>query len=201
MCKFKSNILVFLCILGALDGFLHAESSIMLQTSADAICTSNPFITFKPDFTDDGYFGNSLRFIYEYSADGQSWSSFFTGNSNSTIYGYTQRPAVFQEGWYRVSVVRTDEEYMPEKWLVSEAIYMAKVEGGCTPYRFTWPDEISENVCPRGTILFREDFGGNDPSDPVTSPTPLTTMSSRYRQVFNVLSWVSSGLYVVAKHG
>ena len=201
MCKFKSNILVFLCILGALDGFLHAESSIMLQTSADAICTSNPFITFKPDFTDDGYFGNSLRFIYEYSADGQSWSSFFTGNSNSTIYGYTQRPAVFQEGWYRVSVARTDEEYMPEKWLVSEAIYMAKVEGGCTPYRFTWPDEISENVCPRGTILFREDFGGNNPSDPVTSPTPLTTMSSRYRQVFNVLSWVSSGLYVVAKHG
>lgn len=199
MCKLKSNILSFLCILGALDGFLHAESSIMLQTSADAICTANPFITFKPDFTDDGYFGNSLRFIYEYSADGQSWSSFFIGNS--TIYDYTQRPAVFQEGWYRVSVARADELEMPDRWLASDPIYMEKIEGGCTPYRFTWPDEISENVCPRGTILFREDFGGNDPSDPVTSPTRLTTMSSRYRQVFNVISWVSSGLFVVAKHG
>jgi len=201
MCKLKSNILSFLCILGALDGFLHAESSIMLQTSADAICTANPFITFKPDFTDDGYFGNSLRFIYEYSADGQSWSSFFTGNSNSTIYGYTQRPAVFQEGWYRVSVARADELEMPDRWLASEPVYMEKIEGGCTPFRFTWSDEISENVCPQGTLLFREDFGGNDPSDPVTSPTRLTTMSSRYRQVFNVISWVSSGLFVVAKHG
>ena len=199
MCKLKSNILAFLCILGALDGFLYAESSIVLRTSADAICTANPFITFKPEFTDDGYFGNSLRFMYAYSADGQSWSTFFTGNS--TLYGYTQRPAVFQEGWYRVSVSRADEVELPERWLASEPIYMEKIEGGCTPYRFTWPDEISENVCPRGTILFREDFGGNDPSDPVTSPTRLTTMSSRYRQAFNVLSWVSSGKFVVAKHG
>lgn len=199
MCKFKSNILAFLCILGAIDGYLYAESSIVLQTSADAICTANPFINFKPEFTDDGYFGNSLRFIYAYSADGQSWSTFFTGNS--TIYGYTQRPAVFQEGWYRVSVARADELEMPERWLTSDPVYMEKIEGGCTPFRFTWPDEISENVCPQGTLLFREDFGGNDPSDPVTSQTRLTTMSSRYRQEFNVLSWVSSGKFVVAKHG
>ena len=146
MCKFKSNILVFLCILGVLDGFLYAESSIVLIPSADALCTANPFITFRPDFTDYGYFGDSKRFFYEFSADGISWTTFYTLNNN---YGYTQRPANFQEGWYRVSVARTDEEYMPEKWLVSEAIYMAKVEGGCTPYRFTWPDEISENVCQR----------------------------------------------------
>ena len=199
MCKLKSNIIVFLCFLGAIEGYLYAESSIALQTSADAICTANPFITFKPEFSDDGYFGNSLRFIYAYSADGQSWSTFFTGNSIS--YGYTQRPAVFQEGWYRVSVAREDEMDIPDRWLVSDPVYMQKIEGGCTPFKITWPDEISENVCPQGTILFREDFGGNDPSDPTTSPTRMTTMSSRYRQVFNVLSWVSSGLFVVAKHG
>ena len=199
MCKLKSNIVSVLCILGTMSGILRAESSIVLQTSADAICTANPFINFKPEFTDDGSFGNSPRFIYAYSADGQSWSTFFIGGNSQ--YGYTQRPAVFQEGWYRVSVAREDELEMPERWLTSDPVYMEKIEGGCTPFKFTWPDEISENVCPRGTLLFREDFGGNDPSDPTTSQTPLTTMSSRYRQVFNVLSWVSSGKFVVAKHG
>ena len=199
MCKLKSNIVSVLCILGTMSGILRAESSIVLQTSADAICTANPFINFKPEFTDDGSFGNSPRFIYAYSADGQSWSTFYIGTWK--YGGYTQRPAVFQEGWYRVSVAREDELEMPERWLTSDPVYMEKIEGGCTPFKFTWPDEISENVCPRGTLLFREDFGGNDPSDPTTSQTPLTTMSSRYRQVFNVLSWVSSGKFVVAKHG
>ena len=199
MCKFKTYILALLCILYGISADLYAKSTVVLLPSADALCTANPFITFMPNFTDDGYFGDSHRFMYEFSADGISWSTFFT--QINPIWGYTQRPANFQEGWYRVSVAREDELEMPERWIVSEPVYMEKIEGGCTPYRYTWPDEISEDVCPHGTILFREDFGGNNPSDPVTSQTPLTTMSSRYRQVFNVLSWVSSGLFVVAKHG
>ena len=65
MCKLKSNILVFLCILGAIYGILYAESTVVLRPTADALCTSNPFITFTQDFTDDGYFGTSHRFMYE----------------------------------------------------------------------------------------------------------------------------------------
>ena len=199
MCKFKFHILVFLCILGALTGILRAEPSIVLKTSADALCTANPFIQFIIDFEDDGSFGTSNLYILEFSEDGVNWSQIY--RTNSLYWGYTQRPTNLQEGWYRYSVARSDEVDQLDKWISSEPVYMEKIEGGCTPFRFTWPDEVSENVCPRGTILFREDFGGNDPSDPITSPVRLTTMSTRYTQVFNVLSRVRSGLCVVAKHG
>ena len=199
MCKFKFHILVFLCISGALTGILRAEPSIVLKTSADALCTANPFIQFIIDFEDDGSFGTSNLYILEFSEDGVNWSQIY--RTNSLTWGYTQRPTNLQEGWYRYSVARSDEVDQQDKWISSEPVYMEKIEGGCTPFRYTWPDEVSENVCPRGTILFREDFGGNDPSDPITSPVRLTTMSTRYTQVFNVLSRVRSGLCVVAKHG
>ena len=199
MCKFKFHILVFLCISGALTGILRAEPSIVLKTSADALCTANPFIQFIIDFEDDGSFGTSNLYILEFSEDGVNWSQIY--RTNSLTWGYTQRPTNLQEGWYRYSVARSDEVDQLDKWISSEPVYMEKIEGGCTPFRFTWPDEVSENVCPRGTILFREDFGGNDPSDPITSPVRLATMSTRYTQVFNVLSRVRSGLCVVAKHG
>ena len=104
MCKFKTNILVLLCILSAMSSSLYAKSTVVLQTSADALCTANPFINFMPDFTDDGYFSDSHRFMYEFSADGISWSTFFT--QINPIWGYTQRPTNLQEGWYRVSVAR-----------------------------------------------------------------------------------------------
>ena len=201
MCKLKSNILVFLCILGTMHGSLYANSYVILQPTADALCTDNPFITFSQEFIDDGYFGDSHRFMYEYSADGITWTRLAYTHKTPT-WGYTQRPTNLQEGWYRVLVAREDELGMPDRWIVSEPVYMEKVEGGCTPYRYTWPDEISENVCPHGTILFREDFGGNDPSDPVTSPTRLITMSSKYRQDFDVQrTSPSSGKFIVAKYG
>lgn len=201
MCKLKSNILAFLCFFGAINGFLHAESSVVLQPSADALCTANPFITFSQEFTDDGYFGDSHLFMYEYSSDGLSWSRIpFT--HKSPTWGYSQRPVNLAEGWYRVLVAREDELEMPDKWIVSEPVFMEKIDGGCTPYKYTWPDEISENVCPQGTLLFREDFGGNDPVDPVTSQTRLTTMSSKYRQQFDVQHTnPGSGKFVVAKYG
>ena len=199
MCKFKFHILVFLCISGALTGILRAEPSIVLKTSADALCTANPFIQFIIDFEDDGSFGTSNLYILEFSEDGVNWSQIY--RTNSLYWGYTQRPTNLQEGWYRYSVARLDEVDQLDKWISSEPVYMEKIEGGCTPFRFTWPDEVSENVCPRGTILFREDFGGNDPSDPITSKERLTTMSSRYIQSFDVISRVYSGKFVVAKHG
>ena len=199
MCKLKSYLLVFLCFLGTINGRLCASPRIELKPTADALCTANPFISFMIDFEDDGSFGTGNKYIFEFSVDGIDWNSFYS--TGSVNWGYTQRPTNLQEGWYRVSAARLGEEEQPDKWISSEPVYMEKIEGGCTPFRNPWQDEISDEVCPRGTILFREDFGGNDPSDPITSPVRLTTMSTRYTQVFNVLSRVRSGLCVVAKHG
>ena len=182
-----------------MNGRLCAAPRLEIKPTADALCTSNPFISFLIDFEDDGSFGTGNRYIFEFSVDGANWTQI--GRTSDANYGYAQRPTNLQEGWYRVSAARLGEEDQPDKWISSEPVYMEKIEGGCTPFRNPWPDEISDEVCPRGTILFREDFGGNDPSDPITSPDRLTTMSTRYRQVFNVISRVYSGLYVVAKHG
>ena len=173
-----------------------APPSVALVTSAEALCTANPFFAFWAEYTDDGTIGIKKSFIYEYSVDETTWTSICTSSGS-----YTQRPGNLQEGWYRVSMARTDEIDMPDRWIVSEPVYLQKVDGGCTPFAHPWPDEISENVCPRGTLLFREDFGGNDPSDPVTSQEALTPFSSRYRQAFDVMTRVSSGLFIIAKRG
>ena len=199
MCKFKCHILVFLIILGTISGTMNAEPTIAIVPTADALCTSNPFISFLIDFQDDGSFGTTNSYIFEYSEDGVNWTRFIT--TNRRAYGYSQRPKNLKEGWYRVSAARQTEVDQPDKWLVSEAVYMEKIEGGCTPFRHPWQDELSDDVCPRGTILFREDFGGNDPSDPLTCQEQLTTMSTKYKQAFDVISTVHSGLFTVAKHG
>ena len=102
---------------------MYAESTVVLQTSAAALCTANPFITITQDFTDDGYFGNSHRFMYEYSEDGLSWTRIAYTHKDPR-WGYTQRPTNLKEGCYRVLVAREDELEMPERWLVSDSVYM-----------------------------------------------------------------------------
>ena len=61
-------------------------------------------------------------------------------------------------------------------------------------------------LCTEGVLLFREDFGGNDPNDPVVSTTPVPGMSSRYRQVTNLETEgdyedMGPGCYLVTKQG
>ena len=179
--------------------------SLWLRTSAEALCSTNPFFSFMPRYTDEeGIVESNRTFIYEYSEAGPNaaegtdlWETFYT-----TTIDYTQWTSNLREGWYRVSMApRAEDVGFPERYIVSESVYIARVDGACTPFSDPWPDEISDNVCPRGTLLFREDFGGNSPLDPVTSPTPLTTMSYRYTQAFDVISRVASGKFVVAKHG
>ena len=57
-----------------------------------------------------------------------------------------------------------------------------------------------------GTLLFREDFGGNNPDDPTVSTTPLTSMSSDYSQATNPeykgdANDMGSGKYILTKEG
>ncbi|MBO6306555.1 MAG: hypothetical protein J6M55_03510 [Paludibacteraceae bacterium] len=194
---------VFLLLLGLADSLAGQSVTgpvITLNPSADALCLSNPFISFLIGFEDNGSFGTQYSYIiYEFSEDGTEWTQFYTSNSSS--WAYTQRPENLPEGWYRVSAAHMNEVDQPDKWISSVPVYMERIEGGCTPFKHPWQDEISDDVCPQGTLLFREDFGGNDPTDPVTSQERMTTMSSRYRQVFDVMTRVNSGKFIVAKRG
>lgn len=55
-----------------------------------------------------------------------------------------------------------------------------------------------EALCIDGTLLFREDFGGNDPSDPDMSMASVQGMSSLYSNSGNNLG---SGHYTIRKEG
>ncbi|MBQ9339168.1 MAG: hypothetical protein IJS13_02405 [Paludibacteraceae bacterium] len=53
-----------------------------------------------------------------------------------------------------------------------------------------------------GTVVYHEDFGGNDPSDPRISTTPVPGMSHQYSQLTNdVFLSMYSGAYLVTKSG
>ena len=66
-----------------------------------------------------------------------------------------------------------------------------------------------ETLCMDGTLLFREDFGGNDPSDPVAGTDPVPGMTSSYMQIYDTAHCngrpgcrgMGSGRYLVTKVG
>ena len=171
---------------------------IKLTTSAEALCSANPYFALITDYTDDGSLGTSLSRVFEYSADSITWTK--VSNVGGNIM-YVQRPQNLWEGWYRAYVSKKEWIDKPNCRAVSKPVYVPKIDGWCPLYYKMPADVASEEVCTNGTLIFREDFGGNAPSDPVTFQGTLPTMSSNYRQAKNVISYVSTGLYVVAKHG
>ena len=64
----------------------------------------------------------------------------------------------------------------------------------------------AEDLCTTGTLLFREDFGGNSPSDPAVSTAAVSGMSSGYQQIYKLQTndpgmGMGAGCYLVAKRG
>lgn len=177
---------------------------ITLTTSADALCANNPYIAFIPHYTDDGTFNNYLYYAYEYSADGITWSD--VTNHHSVVF--VQRPMKYNlptqrnlpEGWYRASVTERSLINKPNCRASSEPVYM-QWEDECPPFPQTPQDEESPFVCDDGTLLFREDFGGNEQTAPAQSQTPVPQMAaSGYRFIKNDIMG-SSGSYRVVKYG
>ena len=58
----------------------------------------------------------------------------------------------------------------------------------------------SDELCMEGTLLFREDFGGNDPEDPRVGQDPVSGMS--YTQATtDAFGSMEAGIYLVTKQG
>ena len=61
---------------------------------------------------------------------------------------------------------------------------------------------VPAQTCPNGTLLFKEDFGGNSVDDPHISTTPITAMDKAYKQnTSGKYPSMSSGRYLVTKKG
>lgn len=197
MNRFWEYIVVIFLLAGVI-GQVEATPTVVLNSSAENICSAYPYFAIITDFTDDGSMSGDKTYWYEYSADNITWNTLWQQKNHER---YSQHTYNFHTGWYRVTVSKLGDIDNPEKRVTSAPIYLQEVEGMCASNIPMPADITSGTVCGKGTLLFREDFGGNSPEDPITCQTPWPYLSSAYHQAKNVWSRVGSGTYVIAKHG
>ena len=149
------------------------------------ICQGEP-ATLMADFTNDGTFTEPLEYKWWYSADSVIWTE-MPGliGENLTTNAVQKADA----GWYKVAVSGEDNIERVNCRAMSE------------PFRLTVNEcTLEETLCMDGTLLYKDDFGGNDPSDPRVGQDPVPGMS--YMQLktdhFGVMG---SGYYLVTKSG
>ena len=132
----------------------------------------------------------SPEYRWEYSADGSSWG-ILPGENAQTLT--INKVAKTDEGWYRVTVANAGNMDSQNCRATSEPFRLVTKECGVPPVE---PAEL----CTDGTLLFREDFGGNDPSDPRVGIDPVVGMT--YEQLLSD-AWqvMHSGAYLITKSG
>ena len=149
------------------------EGEAEVCTNSSALLTTN--------FTNDGTFAEPVEYKWFFSADSVSWE---TLNETSNVLNLSNVQKS-DSGWYRMAVAGADNIESLNCRAVSE------------PFRLR-VNECVEPLCIDGTLLFREDFGGNDPNDPAVSSLSVPGMSSQYHNSGNSLG---SGNYTVRKQG
>lgn len=157
------------------------------------ICQGEP-ATLMADFTNDGTFTEPLEYKWWYSADSVIWTEMETVTGDGLrITGVQKTDA----GWYKVAVSGEDNIARENCRAMSEPFHLTV--GECT---------LEETLCMDGTLLFREDFGGNDPSDPRVQVPPegerstVPGMSTAYTQLkSDAFRSMGSGKYLVTKSG
>ena len=148
----------------------------------EAEVCANVTATLTANFTNDGTFAEPVEYKWFFSADSVSWE---TVNETSNVLNLSNVHKA-DSGWYRVAVAGADNIESLNCRAMS-APFLLKV------------NECVEDLCIDGTLLYREDFGGNDPNDPDISMASVPGMSSQYHNAGP--SGPSSGRYTVRKEG
>jgi len=146
----------------------------------------NTATTLTANFTNDGTFAEPLAYKWWHSTDSVTWSEISGFNGENLLIDAVQKN---DSGWYKVAVSGDGNIESVNCRAMSEP-FQLKV------------NECTEDLCIDGILLFREDFGGNDPNDPVISTAPVPGMS--YTQIYVLepgSSAMGSGRYLVAKEG
>ena len=147
------------------------------------VCT-NTATSLTANFSNDGTFVEPLEYKWWHSTDSITWSEMSGFNGEILTFNAVQKT---DSGWYRVAVSGEGNIENVNCRMMSE------------PFRLR-VNECAENLCIDGTLLFREDFGGNDPSDPRVGQDPVPGMT--YTQATNdVFRSMGSGKYIVTKSG
>ena len=138
------------------------------------------------EITNDGTMAEPLEYKWWHSTDSITWTE-MAGTTNTLAFTTTQKA---DSGWYKVAV-SGDGNIESVNCRSVSAPFRLKVNE-CEPPK--------PALCLDGILLFREDFGGNDPSDPRVGTNPVPGMS--YTQLtsdrFGVMG---AGKYLVTKSG
>jgi gliding motility-associated-like protein len=108
-----------------------------------------------------------------------AWYSAKTGGTrlgSDTMLIYTKTKASVDTVWLQID----------SKPRVAVPIYLSTICASTT-----------ETACPDGTILFKEDFGGNSTSDPTVKPTGISQISYTYNP--NIGDYNTWGTYLITK--
>lgn len=149
----------------------------------DTVCidTKNTFIA---DFENDGSLSEPLQYQWYFSADSITWTPINDGNKRELKLKAKPK----HTGWYKVAVAGSGN--------IGNAMCRAESE----PFKFFVIEDCPPILCPDGILLFREDFGGNDPNEPRVSQTPVAGMT--YNQLLDdYFGIMRGGSYLVTKMG
>ncbi len=149
----------------------------------DTVCvdTKNTFIA---DFENDGSMAEPLQYQWYFSADSITWTPLDEGHQKQLKLKAKPR----HTGWYKVAVAGSGNITNEMCRSVSE------------PHKFFVIEDCPPILCPDGILLFREDFGGNDPNEPRVSQTPVAGMT--YNQLLDdYFGIMRGGSYLVTKMG
>ena len=157
--------------------------------SANEVCEQEAY-AFAVEFDNDGTFPEPLEYQWFYSSDGDNWTEVTDGNKRDLAFDKMSKD---KAGWYKLAVAGKGNIGCVNCRATSEPFRLVTKECGVPPVE---PAEL----CTDGTLLFREDFGGNDPSDPRVGIDPVVGMT--YEQLLSD-AWqvMHSGAYLITKSG
>lgn len=130
------------------------------------LCT-NETATLSANFTNDGTFPEPLKYKWLFSADSLTWSE-LTETTNTLTLSSIQKT---ESGWYKAAVASVENIDYVNCRAMSEP-FLLKVQECVQPV---------DELCSNERLLFREDFGGNDPDDPERGSTRPPGMDNQYR--------------------
>ena len=182
---------------------IHLCLPVPLITSDPEPCADSVY-DFTVEFENDGRLIEPLEYKWYYSTgeamdystgsgmiDGNGWWWEEIPNSNTPSLHFEELPAN-ASGWYKIAISGDGNIDYPNRRTESEPFQLSVKS--CPPP----PLE-----CTDGILLFREDFGGNEESDPKVSHTPVPGMS--YTQIYVLAPGsngsMGSGRYLVSKEG
>ena len=162
----------------------------LIQTDDNGPYSNTLLVTTRDDNTDNVKFNG--RLLSEYSSQ--------SGVETYSIYGYTT---------YEIPHTVSGNLTTSGSGFSAYVVRVASRGYDASAFNVTLPDPPPEELCMDGKLLFREDFGGNEESDPVAGTDPVDGMSSSYEQIYDTAHChgrsgcrgMGSGRYLLTKTG